>query len=322
MAQPALDWFTKRGLLVKQEVTEGTDPVPVAGTNGIMLMNGKAGTEFDKVERPIDRAFFTGNPFAVARKRAFIEGEFEIYSPLTPGAASTSDADCGQLLLGAGMTVTKTLGTKTTLYTPISTAIISNTAYFYHVDKLIKALGARNNISSLKMEIGKIFMGSVRIQGTYTTVTEVSLPSITLPTYVPTVATYLNSVALLNGVTVWAKSLQVDFNNELNTKEYTSVQFNQISKRASTWSMRIARTALADLNPWTLRDAGTIITGSFTKTGEQPVSGVATAQLAFRGQIETIESAEIDGDLGWDLKGPCVASNSGNDEFSITFDDT
>lgn len=322
MAQPALDWFRKRGFLVKAEVTEGTDSVPAAGTDGIQLLDGKIGTEFDKVERPIDRPFFTSDPFAVATKRAYIEGGFELYSPLTPGAASTSSADCEQLLLISGMSVTKTVGTKTTRYNPISTAIPSATAYGYHVDKLIKLLGTRGNISNLKMEIGKIFMGQVRLLGTYTTVTEVALPAITLPTYVPTPCTYQNSVAVLNGVTVWAKSLEINFNNELATKEYTSVQFNQISQRKATWSMRIARTALADLNPWTLRDAGTIITGTFTKTGEQPVSGVATAKLGFRGQIENIEEADIDGDYGWDLSGPCVASSAGGDEFYIEFDDT
>lgn len=322
MAQPALDWFRKRGVLVKAEGTEGTDSVPVAGTDGIMLMNGKAGTEFDKVERPIDRSFFTSDPFAVANKRAFIEGDFELYSPLTPGAAATSSADCEQLLLIAGMTVVKTLGTKTTRYNPISASIPSASAYWYQVDHHVKALGARANISNLKMEIGKIFMGSVRIQGTYTAFSTVSLPAITYPTYVPTVATYANSTAVLNGVTVWCKKLEINFNNELGAKEYTSVLKHQISARKATWSMRIARTDLADLNPWTLRDAGTIITGTFTKTGEQPVSGVATAKLAFRGQIEQIEATEIDGDYGWDLSGPCVASNTGGDEFYIEFDDT
>jgi hypothetical protein len=65
MSQPSLQSFKSRGLILKAEVTEGTDSVPVVGTNGILLMNGKSGTEFDKKERVIDRAFYTNNPFTV-----------------------------------------------------------------------------------------------------------------------------------------------------------------------------------------------------------------------------------------------------------------
>lgn len=319
MAQPALDWFRKRGLLLKAEVTEGTDSVPVAGTDGLLVQNGKCGTEFDKVERNIDRSFFTSNPFAVANKRSYIEGDIELWSPAVPG---TNSAHVKPLLLIAGMTEVLTVGTKTTRYNPISSAIGSASAYFYHVDEFIKALGARANINSLRMEIGKIFMMNFRVQGTYTTVTTASVPAITLPTTVPQVSTYANSTLTFNAgadVTMWGKHLEVNFNNELQSKEYTSVLKHQISNRQATWSARVARADLADFNPWTIRDAGTIMTAKWKKSGEL---GTCTAELGIRGQIETIEMVEIDGDLGWDLSGPCVASNSGGDEFYIEFDDT
>lgn len=319
MAQPALDWFRKRGFLLKTEVTEGTDSTPVAGTDGLMMQNGKAGTEFDKVERNIDRSFFTSNPFAVANKRAYIEGDVELFSPAVPG---TNSAHVKPLLLIAGMTEVLTPGTKTTRYNPISASIPSASGYWYQVDHHVKVLGARANINSLRMEIGKIFMGNFRVQGTYTSFSTVSLPVITYPTTIPQVSTYANATLTLNAgsdVVAWGKHLEVNFNNELAAKEYTSTLKHQISNRAATWSCRIAKQDLADMNLWTIRDAGTVFTAKWKKSGEL---GTCTAELGIRGQIENIEPAEIDGDLGYDISGPCVASNSGGDEFYIEFDDT
>lgn len=321
MTQPALESFKRRGVVVKAEVTEGTDSVPTAGTNGILLLNGKSGTEFDKKERNIDRAHFTSNPFVVANKRSFIEGEFELYAPATPGAASTSSADCEPLLLPAGMAVTKDLAAKTTLYTPISTGIPTATAYWWHVNKKRKHLGCRNDISSIKMEIGERFMGNVRILGTYTATEAETLPTITLPGTVPVVSQYSNSKAYINDgaeLEVLAKMLEISFNNELASREYTSQKFNRIHDRLATWKMRIAHTDLTDFNPWTIRDAATTITARY-RTFE---GGNLYSQLAIRGQIEAIEEVDIDGDYGWDLSGPCIASNSGNDEFTLLFGDT
>ncbi len=327
MAQPALDFFKRRGVAVKAEVTENVDSVPVAGTNGIMLMNGKSGTEFDKKERMVDRAFFTGDPFSVSNKRAFIEGEFDLYSPSVPGVAVTGVADVAPVLLPCGLAQTLTGATnKQSQYNPISTAIPTVSAYFWHVDTLKKLTGARGNLSSLKMEVGERYKGTLRLQGNYTTVTTQAVPAITLPSTVPPVSTYANSVAYIDPdgagggaeLLVWCKMLELSFNNALTSKEYTSVIFQSISDRKATWKMRIARTDLADFNPWTVRDAGTIITGRFRTTE----TGTLYSQLSFRGQIEAIDEVDIDGDYGWELSGPCIASNAGGDEFRILFGDS
>lgn len=324
MAQPKLDFFKKRGVAIAIEATEGTDAIPTVAANGVLLMNGSSGTEFDKIERPIDRPHFTGTPFVVGNKRAFIEGEFELYPPATPGGAATSDADCNVLLLPAGMTAVKDAVAKTTRYNPISANIPSATAYWWHVDTHKKVLGARNNITSLGITIGDRFKGQVRLQGAYDDVTQESLPSITLPSRVPAVAradnteTYITTLPAGAPLLVWAKSLSIEFGNQLATKEYTSLKTNGLSDRQPTWSLRIARTALADFNPWALRDAATPITGSLRLTE----SSNLYSEIGFRGQIDQINEVEIDGDYGWELTGPCVASDAGGDEFYIEFGDS
>ncbi len=342
MTQPALDFFKKRNLLIKAEVTEGTDSSPVGATDGFRLFDGSSSTEFDKVERPLDKAFFGGDPFLVANRRAKIEGEFELYPPATPGAASTSDADCAKVLLPAGFAVTKDNVGKTTRYNPISTGIPSATAYWYHTGTLIKALGARADLSAIAIEIGQRFKAKASIQGDYTEVTAAAAPTVTLPSKVPVVASARNmrttlatlvrgatastAITPLAALTVWAKSLSIDMGNDLAHKEYSSLSVNQISDRKPTFSLKIARTDITgDFNPWFVRDEGIVLvaTVKLYETSGTPSAALAGlySQLTVRCQIENIASEDIDGDHGWTLSGPCIPSDTGGDEFHITFGD-
>lgn len=326
MAQPALEQFRKRLLTLKQETTEGTDALPTALANAILLMEGQSSTEGDIVERDIDRAFFTNRPFSFANKRAMVEGMFELFPPTTPGAASNSDAACAPLLLPAGMAVVKNLAQKTTRYNPASASVPSSTAYWYHNDTLLRVVGARHDISDLAITVGGRFQGRVRIMGRYENVQSSTLPVGTLYEDVPPVVSFDNSQAHITSpvsgtdLLVWAKSLSVSFGNELGTREYTSHKVNTISDRLATWSMRIARTALADFNPWAVRDANTII-GAKLRVYNTGLVG-RYSELGIRGQIEQVQDVDIDGDRGFEISGRCIASNAGGDEFYIQFGDT
>ncbi|MCR6661826.1 MAG: hypothetical protein NVV60_01430 [Luteimonas sp.] len=324
MAQPDLQSFTKRGLALALRASADTPAVPTPEANGILLLNGQSGTEITPVERPVDRPHLGHSPFGVGDKRAFIEGEFELYPPATPGAASTSDADCRALLLPAGMASVKDAVAKTTRYNPISEAIAISDAYWYHAGTHKKVLGARHNVTSLQIAIGDRFKGNVRIQGGYDDVEEAALPSITLPSTVPVIARADNTytvVTLLPGGTplrVWAKSLSVDFANAIGTKEFTEHKTTGISGRQPTWTLRIARTAKADFDPWAVRDAGTLLTVALRLSQ----SGDLYSELGIRGQIEQISEVDIDGDYGWDISGRCIPSDAGGDELYVEFGDT
>lgn len=342
MAQPELDFFKKRALLLKAETTEGTDASPVGATDGFRLFEGQSSTEFDKVERMIDRTFFGGDPFVVANKRAKIEGDFELYPPATPGAASTSDADCATILLPAGMAVTKDAVNKWTRYSPISSGVPSATAYWYHVRRLIKVLGARANISGLAIEIGQRFKGKATIQGDYEDWSTAAMPTVTLPSTVPVVASARNTRAklstLVRGATastdgtpladllVWAKSLSVDFGSDLKHKEYSSKSTNAISDRKPTFKLKIASTDItADFDPLYVRDNGIILVANMKlyEVGGSPSATLAGlySSLNVRCQVESVVETDIDGDDGWELSGPCIPSDTGGDEFYIEFGD-
>jgi len=321
MAQPNLESFEKRGVAIKEETTEGTDATPAATTDGIMMLNGTSGTEFDPVERPVDRTFFGGDSFAVSNRRAFIEGDVEIYPPSTPGASTDGTPHYDILLRMGGMAKVLDAVGGTTIYNPISTGIVSASAYFWHVDYVKKILGARAALTGMAMTIGEIARFRSRVLGNYENVTTESLPAVVLPSYVPEALEASNTVAMLSvadasitDLNLWAKELSVDFGSALTNKQYTSKSINSISGRQPTFSLRIARTALADFNPWAVRDAGQIMTASMRHNMTSLYS-----TLRVRGQIEQINEVDIDGDLGWELTGRCIPSNTGGDEFSLEF---
>ncbi len=321
MTQPALEFFKTKGLAIKIETVSGTDSTPTALLDGMMIMDGSSGTEFDKIERNLDRPFFTNNPFAVGNKRAFVEGMMDLYPPLTPG---TTVPHVDTVLQIGGMT--SVLSTKKTTYNPISAAIKSATVYWWHVDAQKKILGARANVSSVSFVVGEIPKIQIRIEGSYTNVTKEAVPAITLPIYVPkavnaenTTTTFSCADATLTDLLVWGKELSIDFGTTLSTKEYTSLRLSGISGRLATWKLRIARADLAEFNPWTIRDNASIVSAKI----KQILPGsLLSSSLQIRGQIEQVSEVDIDGDLGWELSGPCIASNTGGDEFIIEFEDT
>ena len=117
---------------------------------------------------------------------------------------------------------------------------------------------------------------------------------------------------------MWAKSLSVDVGNTITSKEYTSHKESGISDRAPTWTLRVAKTALGDFNPWAVRDAAGVVEVALRLTEKNKLY----SELGIRGQIENINEVEIDGDYGWELTGPCVASDAGGDELYIEFGDS
>lgn len=322
MAQPNLESFTKRGMVMKEEVTEGTDSLPVGATDGIVLLDGSSGTEVGIAEKQVDRDFFTGNPFSVTTRNAFIEGDCELQPPVTPGDASDGIPNFDILLRTGGMARVLDDVAETTVYNMISTGIVSASAYFWHVDYVKKLLGSRTFITGLRYTIGEAPRFRARVFGSYEDVTTEAVPSITLPDGSPPALDADNGETLITvadasitDLLVWAKELSVDFGTDLTNKQYTSHEVNQISGRTPTFSLQIARTDLADFNPWAVRDAGQIIEANLT----QDASATRYSRLSIRGQIQDIAEVDIEGDLGWTLTGPCIASNSGGDEIGLEF---
>ena len=312
-----LESFRSRALLLKVETTEGTDSVPTAALDAFQLFDGSSGVTGDVVEREIDRPFFTNTPFVVANPRAFIEGSFEIVPPSVPGNAVTGIASTDALLRIGGMARTLTVGPPgNTRYNPVSTLIPSATAYWYHAGTHKKITGARAALSGITMAVGNYMRGQLRIEGNYQTVEEATVSGLVYTAFATPRVGSTESMALsFNGFNVEGKSLAIDFGSEQRTIEHTEARLNRITDRRATFTARLYRPTLASFNPWTAWRNGTIVPIMGTHT---ELDGRNTV-LEVRAQIEGINEVEIDGDLGLEISGRCIATSTGGDEFLLRF---
>ena len=324
MAQPNLEKFIRRGLTLKLQPTPGVPVVPSAATDGVRFYDGQSGTEFDALEENRDRAYFSGNEFSTFNHRAFIEGAVHLYPPATPGAAVGGTPECHALLLIAGMAQTLDQPNNLTRYNPISTGIALATSNFWHAGTLRQIYDARANISALSMEIGNRARAQLRVQGFYDSMGEQALPAVTVSETLGPVIEAANSTMRITqypgGVAgapllVWGKALTVDFGSQLASKEYTEHKETGIDGRQPTLTLRLARTAKADFDPWAVRKAGTYITATMRVKN----SDNRYTEFGIRGLIRDINETDIDGDYGWEITGPCIATSAGGDEFYIAF---
>lgn len=313
-----LEYFKRRGLLLKIETTEGTDATPVAATDAFQIFDGSSGIESDKIERPVDRPFFTHDPFVNTNLRGFVEGGFEIVPPA--GVLSgTSKASINALLQTAGTAKTFVSGPPAVVrYNPISSAIPSATGYFYHAGTLYAIVGGRSNISSLMMDIGSYLKGQFRFEGSCQEVQEASLPTgMDFSAFTTPVANTTETMQLtVNGYAVEGKGLTLNFGNSQQTVEHTEARVNRIKERKPTFTSKFYRPARASLDPWALWKAGTII--PIVGTVTDPATSKQT-KLTVRSQIEEVKPVDIDGDLGYEITGRCIASDTGGDEFTLEF---
>lgn len=319
MAQPKPTPFKQRALALKLQVADGTPVVPSTALDGIRLYDGSSGIEFDEVTDSPDSSFFTGDEVAIANERAFIEGEFRLIPPAQPGDATLGILPNERLLLIGGMTRVLSPLTRQTLMNPITDDIPAATAYWWHSGTHKQVFDARSQISSLSVEIGKRISGKARVQGSFADVLEEAIPAVVVNESLGPVVSAANSIGTIQvlpggtPVEIRAKSFSIDFNTDLNSDEYTGQRYNDVTDRKATWKMQIARTALADFDPFLLRRAGTKVRVAVRVKNSD---GRYVEQFA-RGQIKDIGEVEINGKYGWDLGGPCNASSAGGDEFGI-----
>lgn len=336
MSQPDFEDFDQRAILLKIQPTDA-DAAPDESVDGFRLFDGSSQIEGDIVERNADKPHLGNNPFVIANERATIKGMFELWSPAEPGQAANSDAWAAIVLRPAGMAVTKSPSAAITRYNPVSRAIAQITGHWSHARELVRAIGCRCDIDELKIEIGQRFMGSVTIIGELPDgVVEADMPTVTLPTKVPVVANKRNTECVistferggtastdgtpLDGLHVWAELFKISFGNNLNYKELTEASRTKVNRKG-TFVLRLAQTDITnDFNPHYVRKHGIEIAIDTTLWEKETKVGLHSV-LGCRGQIETVTAIDLGGSKGWELKGRCIATAAGNDEFYVGFGD-
>ncbi len=324
MAEPQILYFNQRAVLCKLEAVADTDPVLSPSTDGFRFYDGSTGTEFDKIERNPDRPFWGGNPFKVANKRAFIEGNFDLFPPAAPG---TTGAHCKPLILPAGFAEVLSVPNKTARYNPISSAIPAAWSRFYQGGEEVTVQSGRHNLNAIAFAIGAGASANVRMQGTYTTIPEQAAPNVPTNDTQSIVATWDNSVAFLDyapgtvsDLPLRMRSLSVDLGADLATTEFTGKRISGHRGRTPTATAVLLRPRDSDINLHAVRDAGGIIEVRF-RTYESDAQDAHYSELGVRMQIEQIQRQDIEGYYGYQISGPCIPSASGGDELYIEFGD-
>jgi len=314
----ALEFFTQRAVLLKQEVTEGTDALPVGATDGLLLLNGSSKVESTVIERAIDKPVFGHDPFLLSNFRGTIEGDVELIGNAAPGTAPKLAT---LLKLGGLAQTLDPVGPPIAArYNPISVAIPSGTAYFHHGGTLVKLTGCRASLSALTFAIGRAPTARVQILGDATgDVDEAALPVVDLAGFqVPVPVTEPTWALTINGFAVSATELTFDFGSDLKIIEHSEDKIALIASRKPTWSVTFYRPAKASLDPYALAKSHASV--ALVSTLDGGGAGKLTRLSIGQGQIETVEPIDADGFLAYKVSGRAIATSAGNDEFLLEFE--
>lgn len=314
----ALEFFTRRGVLLKTEATEGTDSLPVGATDGLLLLNGSSKVEATPIERVIDRDTFGHDPFLLSNWRGTIEGDVELIGNTAPGTAPKLST----LLQIAGLAQTlDAVGPPPKAsYNPIAVGIPSATAYFYHGGSLFQFTGCRAALSALTFGIGKAPTARVQILGDATgDVNESAIPVIDRSGFqTPIPVTKPTWQLTINGFAVSATELTLDFGSDLKIIEHSEDKIALIAARKPTWSATFYRPAKASLDPFAL--AKTHASVALVSELTDGVAGHLTRLSIGQGQIESVEPTDVGGFLAYKVNGRAIATSAGNDEFLLEFE--
>lgn len=327
MTQPAVEVFANRWVAL---AASGT---PSSASDSFQLFDGKIGTGIALIERPRDNPVMTADDRVAGKETAYVEGDFSIQPPTTPGSSSgtTGRTPCERALLPAALTRALSSTNSTTRYTPISTGIPTVNLRFWQGGLYWDITSGNANINALRMAEGEQFTAQGwRLEGPFSSTTDVDEDDVPTDGDVsaqvePSVISPSNSVArIFQGdsstalpLFVHCRSLVIGLGNEAKVTEFTQLTKSGVVKRKGTFEMTIARTDLADFNPWTARKAGTIIRGDFAVVDDD---STRYSRLFFRGKIDAIEVVDEDGWFGVKLSGRCLATpGSAGDDYGIEF---
>ncbi len=314
----AIVTFDRAALLLKKEVTYGTDPVPTAAADSILISNGRIRFVANKLVREIDQAYLGARPFVLTGRTAFIEFDLELMGNKTVTAAPP----IGPVLTSLGLAETLTATTGPADYNPVSASFASATGHF-SIPSPNASGWVRHVVTGLRgsgvmtQAINGFSILRVTMQGDEAVLSNTVLATQTLTGYrTPigiTTATWTLSVG---SFAVEGVEFQLDFGQRLQLYETSETKCVAITGRDATGFLRFHDPAQTNLDPYALAKLeGTslitsVVTGGATKT--------LTTTIA-KAQFEYPERIDIDGASGLRVPFTALPSAAGNNEFELSF---
>lgn len=306
-------YMRKTVILVKTEVTPGTDPTPTGGANAILARNlNLTPMDISYEERNNIRGFF-GN-FESLQTMRLARVTFEVEAQGSGTAATPTGY--GPLLTACGMLETITTSVA---YTPQSPGIKTATIYV-NIDGVLHKLTYARGTCTFKLKANSVPVFAFEFVGLETSIADVALPTGTYTAFgTPLVANLTNTTPVtLHGISSLAlESFELDIGNvnEHIVRIGTGNDTIQHTDRKSKGKILFEMQSVATKDWYAAIRAGTI--AAFTLT-HGTVAGSKVTVAGSQVQLENPSISEIQGIqmLGMDLR--FNPSNAGNDDWTIT----
>jgi hypothetical protein len=303
--------FDKKVVVLKKDVTYGTDPVPTGAANWFEARNVTL-TSYDveTADRNIIENWLGHSGKIVASKWSKLSFEVALAGA---GAAGTAPK-WGPMVLACAFAETVSAGVSAA-YNLVSSAFSSATAYMELDGVLYKFVGCRGNMKG-RITAKGIPVLMVELTSVYTAPTDAAISGIVKTgwTYEDAVNSVNTGKATLNAVDLAFSSFEWDLGNQLARINLPGPQVEvMIRDRAPTASLTVLAPTLAAFNPYALADAGTTVDLTNTHGTVAGKKVKTDAKVRVVGCSET----EIEGMAAYNLSLDLIPV-SGNDELTLT----
>lgn len=299
-------------MLVKAEVTQGTDSVPDAATDAILVTDPVFSVDANVLERDFARPDFSQYASVIGRKLASVSFSIQMHGS---GTSNVSPI-WARLLAACGMVETEDAGTSPSEFDPLTTAQTSVTIYLFY-EGLRHIMTGCMGTFTISAEAGSNPVINFTMTGNYSTPTDDTYPASPVFEDVVSPQVELAALAYAADSSLVVNAFNMDMGNnvvprsDVNSSDgYRGVR---ISGRNTTGGMDPE--VEEDHTFWTEMSASTLST--FTMTLGQ-TTGNRIVLTAPRTQIIGVGYGDRENLRTYDLS-LAFRRDAGNDEFKITF---
>lgn len=304
-------------ITAKEETVYGTDSEPTGAANAILVQNAKltpmAATE---VTRQHSRPYQGARPSLLVGKHMKLTFEVE-----AKGSGVAGTVPGYAVLLRSCKLAEVIVAATSVTYNPVSTGHKSCSIYFYIDGILFKMVGCRGDWK-YKLNADGIVVIEFTFTGLFTTPSSVAVPA---PTYgsqltqVPLEATTETVPTFSIGSFLTAGLRTFSFNAGNNVVFRNLIRRRQVMITGSdeTIDFQIEAEALATFDPFALASAGT--TQAVSLIHGVTAGGIVTLSV---GRFQILNPGDLqqqDGVVEYALRGKCLPSDTGNDQFTLAF---
>jgi len=302
----------RKAILCKVEVTPGTDVVPAAATDALLVRNWQFNPlQLNLEQRQMVLVYFGNDGQLVAGKYCTFSFEVEMAGAGSAGGVPKYDA----ALQACALSATNNAGVSE-VYAPISSGEKTATFYFYQDGILHKAVYAKGDCT-LKFEAGKTPVFAFSFVALYVAVADSALASPTLTGFTkPLPVNNANTTSMtLDSYAGAFSSFSLSIGNQMKYRNLVGAEYIVFMDRQSKGSIQMEKPLIGTKDFYTIANAGTLKAFTITHgtTGGNKVT-VAAANC----QLTSVNESDQDGVAMLGLGLDVLPSSAGNDEFSIT----